>query len=222
MDGNPSLLTNPSRPSPPRILIAENDTSTLEALTRVIDEGVLQTDFHVCTSFDGFMDKLLGPPYQLIISGVHLTAMNDFFPLRHNQVLQPNVPFVVSAGASERESARRALEYGAFDLIIRPFSAVQTMSTIRRALWQHKLLALIAGEEKALEKYRQHFAAYPGDKKTKETFRKALLAVQKTITSYERTIQRIEESRMCFLHLAAGLEKEARERAWKRLDVVSK
>jgi hypothetical protein len=65
----------------------------------------------------------------------------------------------------------------------------------------------------ALKKYRRHFAAYPGDKKMKETFRKALLALQKTITCYEKTIQRLEESSMCLIHLATCLVREARDRA---------
>lgn len=220
MDRNPSPLTDSARPSPSRILIAESDPSTLESLARTIDEGPLEATFHFCTSSDAFMDKALGSPYQLIICGVHLSEMNDFFLLKHNQVFQPCVPFVVTASASDRQSARRSLEYGAFDLIMRPFSSVQAMNTIREALWQNKLLALIDNEEKALQKYRQHFTVYPGDKKMKKVFRKALLAVQKTITSYEKTIQRIEESRMCFLHLATGIEKKTRERAWNRLDAA--
>jgi hypothetical protein len=98
----------------------------------------------------------------------------------------------------------------------------QAIDTIRLALWQNKLSAIIASKEKAIERYRQHFAVYPADRKMKETFRKSLFLVQKTIASYSKTIQQIEGTMMCFSHLAASVEKETRERALNRLHALAK
>ena len=133
------------------------------------------------------------------------------------------MPVVITAAASDKQAARQALEFGAFDLITRPVHPNQAIDTISLALWQNKLSAIIASKEKAIERYRQHFAVYPADKKMKETFRKSLFLVQKTISSsYPKTIQQIEETMMCFNHLAATVEKEARNRALERLDALSK
>ena len=98
---------------------------------------------------------------------------------------------------------------------------IHAIATIRLALWHNKLTAIIACKEKAIEKYRQHFAAYPADKKMKETFRKSLLLVQRTISSYPKTIQQIEETIMCFNHVAAIVGKDARERALNRLHALA-
>jgi hypothetical protein len=83
-------------------------------------------------------------------------------------------------------------------------------------------MAIISDKEKAIVKYREHFAAYPADKKMKETFRKSLLLVERTISSYSQTIQQIEETIICFNHVAAIVGKEARERALKRLHALAK
>jgi hypothetical protein len=55
---------------------------------------------------------LLAHSYQLVISGAHLAEMPDFRLLRSIQALEPFVPFVVTADASEKESARRVLGRG--------------------------------------------------------------------------------------------------------------
>ena len=133
------------------------------------------------------------------------------------------MPVVITAAASDNQAARQALEFGAFDLITRPVHPNEAVATIRLALWQDKLMAIIASKEKAIERYRQHFAVYPADKKMKETFRKSLFLVQKTISSsYPKTIQQIEETMMWFSHLAGSVEKETRERALNRLHALAK
>jgi len=205
-----------------RVLIAEYDSLALEALAHTLGRSLPEVRFDVCASCDHAMEKLIAIPYNLIISDVHLAEMDDFILLKHSNVLQKSIPVVITAAASDRQAVRQALGYGAFDLITRPVRPNEAVATIRLALWQNKLLAIIASKEKAIEKYRQHFAVYPADKKMKETFRKSLFLVQRTVSSYSKTILQIEETMMCFSHLAASVEKDARERALNRLDAPAK
>src|SRR5262249_17969621 len=102
---------------------------------------------------------------QLIISGAQLAEMDDFLLLRRTKAFHTYVPLVVTASASEKDSARRLLTKGAFDLITTPLEHEQTVGTIRLALWQSKLMGLIAHKEETLEKYRQHMTDYPGDRR---------------------------------------------------------
>src|SRR5262245_15613964 len=187
-----NLFTGPSPSFSSRILIAEHDSLALEALAHTLGKSLPEVRFDMCASCDHAIEKLMASPYNLIISDVHLAEMDDFFLLKHNDALQQSVPVVITAAASDRQAARQALEYGAFDLITRPVHSDQTVATIRLALWQNKLLAIIASKEKAIERYRQHFAVYPADMKMKETFRTSLFLVQRTISSYPKTIQHIE------------------------------
>jgi len=206
----------------PRLLIAENNLSTFEPLIRTFRDKRLDLDFDVCTSHWNAHWKLLASPYQLIISGVHLAEMDDFLLLKRAQGLQTFVPLVVTASASEKEVARRALKHGAFDLIPTPLDHEQTVNTIRLALWQNKLMDLIAQREKALEKYRRHLDAYPSNRKMDEAFHKALSSIQRTVSSFEQSIQAIEESMKCLADLARIVRQEAQAGALERLDTSPK
>jgi hypothetical protein len=133
-------------------------------------------------------------------------------------------PDCVSAGTSRSgvESSRLALEEGAFDVVTTPLEDERTVNTIRLALWYNKFKALIACREKALEKYRQHMANYPGDRERDDAFQRALAVVEKAVSSVERTFQRIDESAVCFSDFATKVEYQARTRALERLNSFPK
>ena len=205
----------------PRLLIAEKNFSAIEPLIRTFGDRRLNVDFDVCASPSSALGMLLASSYQLVISGAHLTEMEDFLLLKRVQALEPFVPLVVTADASEKESACRALTNGAFDLIPSPLNHEQTVRTIRLGLWQGKLRNLIARKEEALEQYRQHLADYPDDRKNiEDAFQRAISAFEDTISSVARTILRIEESTVCFADFASQVEYHARKRALERLDSV--
>jgi response regulator RpfG family c-di-GMP phosphodiesterase len=133
---------------------------------------------------------------------VQLAEMDDFLLLRRTKAFHTYVPLVVTASASEKDSARRVLTKGAFDLITTPLEHEQTVGTIRLALCQSKLMSLITRKEETLEKYRQHMTDYPCDRnKMAESFQRAIAAFEKTISSIERIMLRMEESMVCFFRL---------------------
>lgn len=208
----------------PRLLIAENNLSTFEPLIRTLRDERLDIDFDVCTSHWNAVWKLLASPYQLIISGVQLAEMHDFLLLKRGQALQPFVPFVVTASASDKEGARSVLKHGAFDLIPTPLDHEQTVNTIRLALWQNKLMELIARREKALEQFRRHLDAYPGTRKKDDAFYNALSSLQRMVSCFDQSIQAIliEGSIKSLADLARIVEQEAQAGALERLDSLPK
>ena len=206
----------------PRLLIAENNLSIFEPLIRTFRDERLDIDFDVCTSHWNTVWKLYASPYQLIISGVQLAAMDDFFLLKRAQACQTFVPFVVTASASEKEGARRVLNHGAFDLIPTPLDHEQTVNTIRLALWQNKFMELIARREKALEQYRRHLDAYPGTRRKDDAFHNALSSLQRMVSCFDQSIQAIEGSMKRLADLARIVEQEAQAGALERLDALSK
>ena len=193
-----------------------------EPLARLIltfEDNRLDVDFDLCTSQPSALRKLLASPYQLIIAGAHLAEIDDFLLLKHCQSLKEFVPLVVTASASEKQSAGRVLAQGAFDLIPTPPDHEQTVSTIRLGLWYCQLKNLIACKEKAVDKCRQHLADYPGDRIPMEaSFNRALSAFEKTISTVEQTLLRIEESAGCLSDCAMKVEHQARTQAFTRLD----
>jgi len=207
----------------PRLLIVEHNFSLLESLIHTFVHGGLDLDYDLCSSHDYAVTKPFHSPqpYQLIISNVHLAGTDDFLLLKQSRTLQPFVPFVVTASASEKESARRVLEQGAFDLITYPLEDEQTLSTVRLALWQGKLRDLIARKEAALDKYHQHLADFPHSREEMEdSFHRTLSAFEKTICSVYRSILQIEKSAVSFSDLATRVEYYAKKRALERLDTL--
>ena len=215
----PDLSPVTSNPRFPRILIAENNFSTFESLIDTFGRSRLDIDFDVCTSRDGAMRKLLDSRYQFIISDAHLAEMDDFSLLKRTQACRTFMPFLITASASntqERESARRVLEQGAFDLISLPMEFEQTTSAILLALWESKLMTLIACKERAVEKYREHIAAYPSGNQMDETFKKTISVIQDSIFSYQQSILRSEG----LAQLVTNVANLARTRALARLDTL--
>jgi DNA-binding NtrC family response regulator len=219
MEQHPSSTAFSSRP--PRLLIVEKNFSAIEPLIRTFGDKRLDVDFDVSASHQGAAALLLASPYQLVISGAHLTEMDDFFLLKRVQALELFVPVVVTADASEKEAACRILTRGAFDLIPTPLDHEQAVRTIRLGLWQGKLRNLIVRKEEALEQYRQHMTEYPDDKyELEQAFNKTLLAFEKTMSSVAQTMMRIEESTVSFSDFATKVEYHARKRALERLDAL--
>jgi CheY-like chemotaxis protein len=203
----------------PRVLLADGNLAAVESLARTFGDRRLDFDYEICTSHDQVAQKLFRSPksYQLIISSVRLAEINNFFLLKHSHTLQPFVPFVITAGPSERNSSRRALEEGAFDLISTPLEYEQTVSTIRLGLWHQKVKALIASRDKVIDRYRHHLAHYPGDKRG-EAFRTILTLIKQSFLAHEQAIDRIEACIKCIANFDQTVEQSIRERALERLD----
>src|SRR5262245_44553719 len=146
----------------PQILIAENHLGTAAVLRRAIEDTWIGFGCDVCPDYNRVIIKLFHsqPPYKLVISGVDLAEKDDFFLVKHNRLSQPHIPFVLTTRSAKMASTRRALEQGAFDLLLTPLDQEETVSTIRLALWQSKLRSFIASNERDLKKYRQHLAYY--------------------------------------------------------------
>ncbi|HKC95740.1 MAG TPA: response regulator, partial [Nitrospira sp.] len=85
------------------------------------------------------------------------------------------------------------------------------------ALWESKLMTLIACNERAVEKYRDHMATYPSGNQMDETFKRTLSAIQASIVSYQQTVLRTEG----FADLATKVANQARKKALERLDALS-
>ncbi len=182
----------PHEPIP--ILIAENNPSLLEALPAVLYDRMPELRLDVCTSRDQGTKYLTKFQYHTVISSVHLAGSDDRFLARHTAV-QSGVPLIITAGTSEEELARRALQQGAFDLITHPLDPVQTVTTVRVALWHHKLPRLINHKESVIAKHRKHMEKYPKDKRTEALFQQTLAAIDQGLACLKASIPTIIETR---------------------------
>lgn len=180
-------MTRVERVSTP-LLIAETNPYFLKALRAVLSERLPTLHFDICATLDHIIWNLVTYRYESVISNLQLAGVSESF-LRRNELLPPYVPLVITAAASDQELASRALNEGAFDLIMNPLNADETLRTIRLALWHGKLLRLIHGNEASIEKYREHIRTYPDNVSITADFSKTL----NQISDFSAFATRIEE-----------------------------
>ena len=198
---------------PPSILIAETNPYLVEALPSVLHQRIPDLRFDVCSTKDHITQHLLRAGYDTVISNVHLAGIKDCV-LKRNPGLE-SVPLVITAEVSDKDHARQALEQGAFDLITSPLDPDQTVTTVRLALWYNRLLRMISSNEKAIEKYRQHMNAFPGDEQITARFQRNLGAVSSTLAAVEKSIHAVHRSG--FSDLATTVVQQTRAKALERL-----
>jgi DNA-binding NtrC family response regulator len=126
--------------------------------------------------------------YEVVISNLQLAGISDSF-LKRNELLPPYVPLVITAAPSDHGLASRALNEGAFDLIMTPLKADEVVRTIRLALWHGKLLRLIQRNEASIDKYREHVSAYPDKTSLTPEFSKTL----NDLSDFSALASRVEE-----------------------------
>jgi hypothetical protein len=112
-----------------------------------------------------------------------------------------------------------ALNGNAFDLIVKPIVSQEAALSVKRALWQGKLLRLLASKERAAYRFLQHMKMFPLAVKMEHEFAHKLATYDKTRNALDisiRLLLNIHEDRS-FFDMAADIERRTKEQALDRL-----
>ena len=200
------------------ILLAEADPDILSALDRPLCEAIPRIDLHVSRSVDEAAHKLQKFHFNTIITSTPFLLAHNHQLLHTKRALQSLTPLIVTVGGSDRTQAHEILESGTFTILTRPIDPSEAVKAVRLALWQNRLLRLIASREKALSTFRKHLEAFPNDWKSEEIFMRTLSIMEKTFLAFGTSIQRIEETHDKFLYdVAVSVDLHSRQRALERL-----
>jgi len=199
------------------ILIAETDSSTLEALPRILHDHVPGIHIDLCTSVDDTLRFLNRQQYGALVTSVHLVQSQQGLMLNRLHALQALTPVLVTATTAEVQSTRRALQEGAFDFIAKPIKPDEAVRAMRRALWQSRLLRLLTSKDNSLERLEEHMSRYPSDERTIRFFRETLASLNQTIAALETSIDRLKKTEESFIDVAAMNEAQTRQQALTRL-----
>src|SRR6185295_11296043 len=120
----------------------------------------------------------------------------------------------------ETASVRHALQQGAFDYISSPLDLIQTLHTVRLALWYSQIQHLIAFHLYSLERYSAHIVTDPDDKDLANILGQGLVAVNKSFEAAKETVTRMRRSVEDFNHIAVDVEKQMQQQALERLDTL--
>lgn len=131
---------------PQTILIVEDAIS----LAKTYEEYLQRENYNVITEYTGKSALACLNEFRpsAVILDLHLPDINGLEILRQTHAVHPNLPIIVVTADTSPKAAIAAMNEGAFDFILKPFSAARLTVTLRNAL---ERLAL----EKELLEWRQ-------------------------------------------------------------------
>ena len=124
----PALRDGSRPPASARILIVEDDVSLGKFLSRALKQKL----FSVEISLDGEVawEALQNSIYDLVILDLNLPRMDGMELLKRVRLTQPALPLLVLTARNRTEDLVLALEQGADDCLIKPFSLLELLARI--------------------------------------------------------------------------------------------
>ena len=119
----------------------------------------------------------------------------------------------------DRISASQCLAKEAFDLIVKPIVPKEAVRSVKRALWQNKLLTLLASREQSLSVFQQHIAAFPLDWRTDAQYVREREAFARTFQAIQNSLRLLlkDDEKRSLIDFAAWVESFTKARALERL-----
>ncbi len=139
------------------VLLVDDDPAVARACQAVLDRN--GWNVHLATNADDAMGLVKKGGLDAVVSDVVMPGPNGIDFLRAVHDHDPELPVIMMTGEPNVESAVRALEYGAFHYLIKPFGRDELADVVRRAMRLRKLAML---KREALE------LPSPGSKKVSE------------------------------------------------------
>ena len=199
------------------VLIAENDPRTLDLLPRILSDHLPQVSIDLCNSAEELCHKhSVSSCDTMVVSPILLQEYRFLKPKWTRQLV---TPLLVTASAMDRAAASQCLAKDAFDLIVKPLVTKEAVQTVKLALWQNKLLTLLAARDQATAIFRQHMATCPLDWRTGEQFVREREAFERTLQALQSSLRLLlnADDDRSLVDIAASVETLTRQRALDRL-----
>jgi len=114
-----------------RILIVDDDAGMRAALTEALRRG----GYSVTTTSNGFdaLDIFAEETFDIVITDVKMPGMNGIAVLKEIRRTSPQIPVIMITAYGTIDNAVEAMKEGAFDYILKPFSADTLDAAVNRA-----------------------------------------------------------------------------------------
>jgi EAL domain-containing protein (putative c-di-GMP-specific phosphodiesterase class I)/CheY-like chemotaxis protein len=120
-----------SRAVETRVLLVDDDTAVRNALRRVLEHRGYRVVS--CSSGGEALERLAGGGYDALVSDVRMPGMSGLGLLRAVREHDLDLPVILVTGNPDLASATEAVEYGAFQYLIKPIESERLGQVIERA-----------------------------------------------------------------------------------------
>lgn len=141
------LETEPTSPDPslPHVLVVDDENGPRQALRMLLKEEYY---IHLAPNVDTALDILRTEPIELVITDIRMPNKSGVDLLREAKATHPDVQVIIFTGYGHLETAVKAVEYGAFAYMEKPFDNDEMVNMVRGAQAQF----LKERERRALER----------------------------------------------------------------------
>lgn len=130
-DGNESLQIQPTSAGQ-KILVVDDDVPLGKFLSRELKRRHYSVE--VRQDGEAARDDIQGSVYDLVILDLNLPKMDGMAVLRQVRLSQPRLPILVLTARNHTHDLVAALEQGADDCLIKPFSFLELLARVRGLL----------------------------------------------------------------------------------------
>jgi EAL domain-containing protein (putative c-di-GMP-specific phosphodiesterase class I) len=124
----------------PNVLLVDDDPAVARACSAVLDRNGWNVT--IASEPEEALRHLKSGQYDAVVSDVVMPGTNGLEFLRAVRAHDADLPVILMTGEPNVESAVRALEYGAFHYLIKPFGRDELADVVRRAMRLRKLALL--------------------------------------------------------------------------------
>ncbi len=123
----------------PQILIVDDDTALLQALSQMLSLRIVEMKVDTSVSAQKALEQIQEHDYDAIVSDIKMPGMDGLELLAKIQELRPDTPTLLITGHGEHNLAIRALRGGAYDYIQKPIDRDDFVASLHRAIQTRQL-----------------------------------------------------------------------------------
>jgi two-component system, sensor histidine kinase and response regulator len=134
-----------------QILLVDDDTALLEALSEALRLRMDAAEIAVCDSASAALEQIASVDYDAIVADIKMPGMDGLELLSRIKELRPDTPTILITGHGEHDLAVQALRGGAQDYVQKPIDRDYFVASLKRAIECHKLSRAVREQRLALE-----------------------------------------------------------------------
>lgn len=116
----------------PSVLIVDDLPAIHEMLEAVIQPTGYKTSFAL--NGEEALEKYKADPTDVVLADISMEPMDGISLLQNLKAFDPDCVVILMTGYASTETAMKALKYGAFDYIQKPFKIDELLQTLKRAM----------------------------------------------------------------------------------------